>query len=385
MTAPLPRVTDLTFLRDRAVLRRIALVVGAFLVAGVAWWMLAPRWYRSSFTVVPSTPPRTSGIAALLGGDLGGLAAGLGAGLGSPDVARIGAVLQSAAVSDAVIEKFDLVRRYGASDVEAAREALWRHCEVKPLPKPSLVQVSCEDRDPRFAQELLRYFADFGNQVFRRVSAGSASEEVRYLERRVTELRQQAEASAAAVRQFQEKHGIVELDAQARAVVSAMAALNAQRITKQMELGYAQTFAAQDEASSRQLRNQLSVVEDALRDMETDGMPEPAGARSGVAGRKAGPFPPAGSVPRLRAEYEGLYRDRKVAEATLVFALDRLEAARATEARDVSTFQVLDPPTLPTRRSRPRGAETLAVAALLGLAVGLVMETWRARRQRTGP
>jgi uncharacterized protein involved in exopolysaccharide biosynthesis len=85
-------------------------------------------------------------------------------------------------------------------------------------------------------------------------------------------------------------------------------------------------------------------------------------------------------VPRLRAEYEALYRDRKVAEATLVFSLDRLEAARATEARDVSSFQILDPPTLPSRRSRPKGLETVGIAAVLGLLVGLTFEWRRARR-----
>jgi uncharacterized protein involved in exopolysaccharide biosynthesis len=377
---PYPAI-DLTFLRGRAPLRRIVAVTAGFMLGGVLYWMVAPKWYRSTLTIVPANPPRNSGVGALVGGDLGGIAAGMGASVGSPDVARIGAVLQSAAVSDAVVAKFDLQKRYGAGDPESAREALWRHCEVKPLPKPALVQVSCEDTDPRFAQSLLGYFADHGNQVFRRVSVSSATEEVRFLERRMGELRQQADLAAARVREFQEKHKIVELDAQARAVVSAMATVNSQRIAKQMELGYARTFSSRDEASSRQLESQLAIVEETLRDLEVpDSASSPVDGSKGGRPSGAGAFPAAASVPRLRAEYESLYRDRKVAEATLVFSLDRLESAKATEARDVSTFQVLDPPTLPYRRSRPSGMEILSVAALLGFVAGVALEWWKARR-----
>ncbi len=92
-------------------------------------------------------------------------------------------------------------------------------------------------------------------------------------------------------------------------------------------------------------------------------------------------FPAALSVPRLRAEFEKLYRDRKVAEATLVLSLDRLESARASEARDVSTFQVLDSPTLPTRKARPRGSVVLVGAGALGFTLAMLLELWRSRKR----
>ena len=94
-------------------------------------------------------------------------------------------------------------------------------------------------------------------------------------------------------------------------------------------------------------------------------------------------FPAVLAVPALRAEFEQLYRDRKVAEATLVFALDRLEGARASEARDVSTFQVLDPPTLPTKASWPDRPRSMIAAAILGLAVGIAWQWWLSRRRTT--
>lgn len=367
---------DLSFLRDRRALKRIAAITAAFTLAGLLYALLAPRWYRSTLTVMPVKQQRGGGLSSLLGGELGGLAAGLAEGVGGigADVQRIAAVLQSNDVTDAAIARFDLKRRYGERYLETAREALWNHCGVKVLPKPSLVQLSCEDKDPRFVQQMLQFFSEYGNQVFRRVSVSSATEQVRFLEHRVSELRAQADDAAARVRDFQETHQIVDIDTQAKAVMGAIASLNTQRITKQLELDYARTYSSADEATMRQLRSQLGVVDQRLRTLEDDQAADPAVSSEPKATSRAGMFPPALRVPKLRAEYEKLYRDRKVAEATLIFALERLESARADEARDTSTFLILDPPPLPTRHSRPRSPAVLAVAVLIGLLTAIALE-----------
>jgi capsule polysaccharide export protein KpsE/RkpR len=372
---------DLSFLRSRPAQRRIAAIAGVFLVAGVAYALLAPKWYRSVLTVVPSKSQRGgTGLSSLLGGDAAGLASGLldSAGVGA-DVQRIAAVLQSIAVTDAVIEKFDLRTRYDQTYQENARQELWRHCDVKVLPKPQLVQLSCEDKDARFVQEMLSFFAEYGNQVFRRIGVSSASEEVRFLEKRVAELRTQADGSARRIREFQETHKIVDLETQAKAVVSSIAALNSQQISKQIELDYARTFSSPEEPTLRQLESQLSVMGQRVRSLEEPPASASAAERPGrAAGRSSAMFPAALEVPKLRAEFEQLYRDRKVAEAVLVFALERLESAKANEARDVSTFLVLDPPALPTKKSRPQRALIVAVFTALGALAGGSYEAFRA-------
>jgi hypothetical protein len=221
---------DLSFLRDPRTRWRIAAITFAFAVGAGLVGYLSPKWYQSTVTVVPARSQKAGGVLGLLGGDLGALAGSVDSSLGGgADTARIAAVLQGTAVSDAVIEKFDLRARYGMKVLEDARDTLWKHCSVRTQPKANLVQLACEDRDPAFVRDLVAYFASYGNEVFRRVNYSSASEEARYLEKRVVELQQQADEAATRMREFQEKHKIVDLDSQARAVVSSVAALHTQR------------------------------------------------------------------------------------------------------------------------------------------------------------
>lgn len=378
MSAPSLPTLDLSFLRDQSALRHVAAITLAGAVLGAAWGLLSPKWYESVLTVVPAKAP-ASGASTLLGSDFGALAV-LGGG-GSTDGARIAAVLQGSAVSDAVIEKFDLRKRYDVRYQEQARAELWKHCSVKPLPKPNIVQVTCEDRDPRFVQELLTFIASYGNEVFRRVGVSSATEEVRFLEKRVAELRRQADESAIRMREFQEKHQIVDLDSQAKALVNSVATVQGQRIAKQMELDYARAYSSRDEATTRQLESQLSVMDEQIRDLEEARITAVPPAVEGSRKARPGMFPAAMAVPRVRSELEAIYRDRKVAETTLVFALDRLESARAAEARDVSTFQVLDAPPLPTRKSRPSGTASLLAFAGVAFLGSVLFEAWKGRRR----
>jgi capsule polysaccharide export protein KpsE/RkpR len=367
---------DLSFLKSRAVLRRVAAIALACAVAGAAYGTFAPRWYRSAATVVPAKA-QAPGLASVVGGQLSGLAAGLEGSLGGADAARIAAVLQSTVVTDAAIERFDLRTRYGERYQEKARAALWKHCEVKVLVKPNLVNLSCEDVDPRFVQELLTFIADFGNQVFRRVGVSSAGEEVRFLESRVAELREAADETSAKLREFQEHHRIFDLDTQSRAVASSLASLESQRRSKELELDYARTFSSKDEPTLQQLRAQIGVIDAQMQDLTQAGA-EPERTRKGAART----FPAALSVPQLRADFEKLFRNRKVSEATLIFALERLEAARAEEARNVSTFYVLDPPTVPSRHARPKRLLVTLALGLLGAFVGTGVEWLRAQRTR---
>lgn len=73
--------------------------------------------------------------------------------------------------------------------------------------------------------------------------------------------------------------------------------------------------------------------------------------------------------------YLGLMRDRNVAQEIYVMLAKRLEEAKVAEVSVASEVQVVDAPTFPEKRSKPKRGLTLIIAALLGMfgSAGIVV------------
>src|SRR5262249_23687795 len=154
----------------------------------------------------------------------------------------------STSVTDEVIEKFRLDARYATAHREQTRIALWSHCSTNIDRKSGVVALTCEDRDPKLAMEMTTYFGEAGNRAFIRVSGSSAREEERFLETQVAKTRRDVDEASRKLREFQERHKIIDLSEQSKAVISAMASIKGELMSKQLELSYLSGFSAPTEA-----------------------------------------------------------------------------------------------------------------------------------------
>jgi len=366
--------------------KRIAYASVVGLAVGITYALLAPKWYAAEVTVIPS--------GSKGGGGLPGAAAALGVTElpidigGSSDLDRVAAIFHSYSVADVVIARHGLMARYDAIYIEDARAHLWRHCGTKLDKKAGLVTLTCEDRVPAKAQAMVRDFVETANQVARRVSASSAGEERRFLETRVSQSRADLDKASVKLRDFQEKNKVVSLPDQARAIVTSMATLRAEMLDKQMQLAYVDGFSSSDESTSGGLRRQVSILQNKIKSLEeTRSSANPAAVASGQQSTSeqhhpSSLFPPAMDIPILQYQLEQLTRDTKVEETLFGLLTQRYELARVNEARDTSSFMVLDGPTLPTKKSRPLRTILSIEGLLLGcfIGVGLAVVAWKKRR-----
>lgn len=355
--------------------RRIAVITFVCTALAGTYATFAPPWYEAQISVVPSTPPKGSSLGGMAAAALADVPVDLNMG-SSSDAERIQAVLNSRSVTDAVIEKFDLTKRYDVKYIDDARVALWQHCSTRLERKPGVVTVTCEDRDPAIVQQMTEYFAEDGNVVFRRVSASSAGEERRFLEKRVAETQAAVEAASRKLRDFEEQHKLIDLPEQSKAVVTALAKMKGELLSKQIELSYLNRFSSSDEATTQQLRQQLSVMESKMRSLESDDSDVPSSSSTGTSRTKkttqSDLFPTAMSVPKLRFELEELYRDQKIQETLFAMLTQRYEMAKVNEARDTSTLQVIDHAVVPNRKSRPHRAKIVLGGFVIGIALALL-------------
>jgi tyrosine-protein kinase Etk/Wzc len=327
MTAE-PRVDSLTLAVQRW--KTIALFVSAGLAASLAYALLTPSWFEARITVVPSEQSKNA---------LGGMAAKLPTVAAfapvATDVQRIHAVLRSNSVADAVVEKFKLAERYDTNHVEKARAELWKHCSTAVDMKSGLVSLWCEDQDPQLAQQMTAYFGEVGNQVFGRVSASSAREERKFLETQLKKARTDVEEASRKLREFQEQHKVIDLPEQSKAVISAMASIQGDLMSKQLQLSYLRSFSSRGEANVVQLQQQIEIMEAKLKQLEQSQQApgkQVQGSGSGSDNEVNAFFPDAMRVPKLRFELEQLFREQKIQETIFFLMTERFEVARIDEA-----------------------------------------------------
>ncbi len=359
-------------------------VVGGLIgvTLGTTFAFITPKWYKAELSVVPTTTAKgggamLSGAAAVLG--MSDLPFDLG---GGADADRIDAMFHSNSVADRVITKFNLMTRYKAKYLEDAREVLWKNCSTKIDKKASVLTLSCEDKVPATATTMVTFMAEAANEVAHRTSTSSASEERRFLEKRVAKAKEDLDQASRRLREFQEHNKVISLPEQASAVVGSMASLRAQILDKQMQLAFTDSFASSEESTSDQLRRQVGILERKLKSLQeskTTGdtpAPEPSAAAKRLPidnSTASGLFPAAMTIPKLQFELGDLMREQKIQETLFALLTERYEFARINEARDTSTFQVLDSPIVPTKKSRPKRMVIAAIAGVLGAFVGVVL------------
>jgi uncharacterized protein involved in exopolysaccharide biosynthesis len=362
--------------------RTLAVFVVLGVAAAAAYALLAPPWYAATLTVVPSQRSAETAVASLAAKLPGAFD------LVSTDIQRIQGVLNSTSVADEVIDRFHLQERYGERYHEHTRRELSEHCGAIVDRKSGLVSLTCEDKVPEQAKAMAEYFGEVGNRVFGRVSTSSAHEERKFLETQVVKARHDVDEASRRLREFQEAHKIVDLPEQSKAVISAMASIKGGLISKQIELSYLSSFSARTEASVVQLQQQIAIMQSKLDQLEDAQQSAAAvGPGSSADAGSASFFPGAMNVPELRFELEQLLREQKIQETVFLLMTQRYELSKVDEARDTSTFQILDHPTLPTYRSRPRRLPILAYGAIAGLALAcgwILVPVWWRRRSLTG-
>ena len=340
------------------------------IVAGVAYYGLSPRWYQAEILIVPKE--KSMGGLGAMGAMLGELPFDVGgaAAMGNSDVERIAAILKSRSTTDAVIEKFKLIDRYDVSMIEQARVQLWSSCVTRVERKPKVIIVGCEDKEPAVARDMANYIGQVGDAGFRRIATSSASEERGFLEKRAREARQDLDKASVALRKFQEIHKIIDLPEQAKAVVSAMATLEGDLISKRVQLAYLSGFASTEEASASRLSRQIAILRKELARLEEQRAP--AAVRGATKEEGSDLFPGAMNVPELRYELEALFREQKIRETVFLLLTERYESLRVDEARDLSTFVVFDHAALPTRPVRPR-LRVVPIGMMVGLVLGFML------------
>lgn len=347
--------------------------------AGVSL-LLPERWTARTSLLPPEEEAVGIGRSLLPGG--GGLPLGLAGLVGLPIPSeRLLTLLESRRLLGLAVDRHELVRVYAAPHRDAAVEWLSEAVESELGDDGSLV-LRATAATPELAADLANTLAALLDSLNREYRQRQASSLRGFLEGRVRTTREELGADASRLRDFQDAHGVVDIEAQTAAAVDVAKGLAFELSLRQVELGVLSRQMAPDHADRQALAMRVEELDRQLRALVGDLSRRMGGGAPGASGRPLGP--PLKELPGLMRDYAALTLQVKMREEVLLFLGAQLEEAKVREARDTPTLQVLDPATPPRARSAPRRALLTAAAAgsaaVLLVLLAFLLEAWQRDR-----
>ena len=344
--APIENLDDEISLLDLAITlaKHKKLILGVPMIAAIVvaiYSFIIPPTYTADTQMLP--PQQQSSASAMLSqlGALGGMA-GV-AGIKNPNDTYV-AMLKSRTIQDNMIKRFRLQAVYKTKTPETTRKALNGATTVK-VGKDGIIGISVDDKSPHRAAMLANGYVDELQQLTQVFAVTEASHRRLFYEKQLLQAKQNLGDAEIALKQLQEKTGIIHLDAQAQLGIGTAAGLKGQIAMREVELGAMRTFATGNNPDYIRIQQTLSGLKAQLNKVET------------------GTVVPS-KVPEAGLEYIRKVRDLKYAETIYEMLAKQFEMAKIDEAKESSVIQVLDKAVVPEQKSKPKRTMMVLLSAL---------------------
>jgi tyrosine-protein kinase Etk/Wzc len=342
----------------------IAKIAGAGLLIGIVLSLVLPVRYTATTCILP--PQQTQSAASMFMSQMTGsganpLAAMAGAGLGlkSPNDLYVG-MLQSQTVADALIHQFDLTRVYRSPDLTRARDKLAKYTMVV-SEKSGLISIAVTDRDKTRAAAIANAYASELRTLTQSLAVTEASQRRLFYEDQLKQAKEALVAAELGFQQVQQQKGLVALDAQAKVMIESLAGLRAQVAAKQVEVQALRSYSTEQNPEVQLAEQELSTLQAEAGRMEQR-------SHSPGTGNLGLEDVPSAGLDYLRAQHELVYR-----QTIYDLLIKQYDAARLDESKEAAIIQVVDPATVPDRKSAPRRALIVLLTFCSGLFAGCMV------------
>jgi len=364
---------------QRRLLFRMA--VGGLVLSTVIAFLI-PKRYTSTTRLMP--PDQGEGMGMGMVAALAGKTSGLGAigssllGLKSTGALFVG-VLQSRTVEDHLVEQFNLQKVYGVRYEQDARKMLAEQTGVGEDRKSGIITVSVNDRSPERAADMARAYVESLNSVIVSSNTSAAHRERVFLEGRLKQVKQSLENAEKQFGEFASKNTAIDIKAQGIAMVDAAAKVQGALIAAESELQGLKQIYTDNNVRIRSLGARVAELKAQLQKLggNSEGLSEVDGQGGGSL------YPTIRKLPLLGIPYADLYRRLKIEEAVDETLTQEYELAKVQEAKETPSVKVLDPASVPQKKSYPPHLFIMFLGTCLALGLGLAWVLGRALWEET--
>ena len=353
----------------------LQVTLGAAILATIIVF-LVPKMYTATATILP--PQQNQSILSTLVGQVaGGNNVDLrDLGLKNPSDVFV-AMLKSRTVEDALINRFDLRKAYSKKTYQDARKVLEKRSEIDPE-KEGLISIAVTDRLPKRAADIANAWVDELRTLNQSLALTEAAQRRVFFEQKLAQERDDLAKAELAMQQIEQKTGLLQPDAQTKALIGAVADVRAQIAAKEVQLQSLRTYGTENNPDVKRVERELTELRAQSAQISQT-------QRSGSEPAESNLDVPTPRVASASVEYLRVARDMRYHESLYDFLARQLEAARIDEAKNAVVVQVVDRAVEPEKKSSPKRLLIVAITAiaafLLVCFAVLVREAIRRKQQ----
>ena len=326
-------------------------------IAALGISFLIPPTYTAKTQFLPPQQQQSAAAGLLQSlGSLGGLA-GAAAGIKNP-ADQYTAYMKSNAVKDALIDRFKLMERYEAKFKDDARKAIDTNARIA-SGKDGLISVEFDDKDPKFAAEVANAYVEELRTVLGRLAVTEAQQRRLFFEKQLLKAKENLTASEQALKATGISDSV--LKSNPASAVAGVAALKAQITAQEVKVGAMRGYLAETAPEFKQAMTELANLRAQLAKQSQQDKADGAG----------------------QGDYVSAYREFKYQETLFELFAKQFEVAKADEAREGATIQVVDVAQPPERKSKPKKA-LIAILATLASGFALLLYVFIRQALRNG-
>jgi uncharacterized protein involved in exopolysaccharide biosynthesis len=340
-----------------------------------------PKQYTAITQLMPPDSQSASSVAMMAA-----LASKAGAGLTSVAGDLLGikssgalfiGVLRSQTSQDRLIQQFDLRKVYGKKLVTDARTKLDENTAISEDHKSGIITISVTDRSPQRAATLAEAYVGELNSLVAELNTSSAHRERVFLEDRLKVAKVDLDNASGQFAKFSSENNTLDIQQEGKAMLDAAGSIAGEMIAAQSQLeGLRQIYTDNNprvrslSARVAELRKQLDKL--GGKQGSADGSVPGHAAGNSAAQNSDMPYPTIRSLPLLGVKYGDFYRRVKIQETVFELLTQQYELAKVQEAKETPSVKILDPATIPEKKSYPPRLLIIFLGTFFAVSVSLV-------------
>ncbi len=335
-------------------------------VLSVVYALLQPNIYTAKVVIMPPQKSQSSAASMLMAqvdafGGLGGAdksAGGLYIGM-----------LKSRSVADTLIDRFKLLPPSTPVAYEPTRKRL-AGAVTMIAGKEGMITIEYDDKDPKRAADIANGYVDALDGLLRRIAVTEAGRRRLFFEGELKKTQEKLDNAELAMKTLQEKTGVISIEGQSSAILSAEASLRAQIASKEIELSAMRGFATTQNPDVRRTEQMLASLRAQLNKLEHQGQASEV------------EMPAKNKIPSMAIDYVHRMRDLKYNETLFAFVSQQLASAKLDEAKDAPVIQVVDKALIPEKKSKPKRSLIVILATLIAFFISILLAFFKEASER---